>query len=65
MLCKVTHCAGCILANTRPHQLHWGDQEMGTAISWSQVAGHIHTNIASLCPAILRGMHDNPWGFKY
>ena len=25
MLCKVTHCAGCILANTRPHQLCWGD----------------------------------------
>ena len=30
---KVSHCAGCILANTRPHQLYWGDQEMGTAIS--------------------------------
>ena len=22
MCCKVTHCTGCILANTRPHQLH-------------------------------------------
>ena len=32
MLCKVTHCTGCILANTRPHQLCWSDQEMGTAI---------------------------------
>ena len=29
MLCKVTHCAGCVLANTRPHQLHLGDWEMG------------------------------------
>ena len=28
---KVSHCAGHILA-TRPHQLHWGDWEMGTAI---------------------------------
>ena len=31
-----------MLANTRPHQLHWGDREMGTAISCtecSQVAG--------------------------
>ena len=32
MLCKVTHCAGCVSANTRPHQLRWGDREMGTAI---------------------------------
>ena len=32
------------LANTRPHQLHWGDWEMGTTISCtesSQVAGFI------------------------
>ena len=44
MLCKVTHCAGRVSANTRPHQLHWGDQEMGTATSCiesSQVAGLI------------------------
>ena len=33
MLCKVTHCTGHISANARPHQLHWGDQDMGTAIS--------------------------------
>ena len=40
MLCKVTHCAGHISTNTRPH--HWGDWEMGTAISCtkcSQVTG--------------------------
>ena len=39
---KVTHCVGCVSANTRPHQLHWGDQEMGTAFSrkkCSQMAG--------------------------
>ena len=44
MLCKVTHCAGRVLANTRPHQLRWGDREMGTAISCtecSQVAGRL------------------------
>ena len=44
MLRKVTHCAGRVLANTRPHQLCWGDREMGTAISCiecSQVAGLI------------------------
>ena len=44
MLCKVTHCAGRVSANTRPHQLHWGDREMGTATSCivcSQVAGLI------------------------
>ena len=42
MLYKVTHCAGRVSANTRPHQLHWGDREMGTAISCtecSQMAG--------------------------
>ena len=42
MLRKVTHCAGHVSANTRPHQLRWGDREMGTAIlctKCSQVAG--------------------------
>ena len=33
---KVTHCVGHILANTRPHHLHWGDQEMGTVISCTE-----------------------------
>ena len=33
MFYKVTHYAGCVSANTRPHQLCWGDQEVGTAIS--------------------------------
>ena len=31
MLCKATYCTGCILTNTRPHQLYCGDREMGTA----------------------------------
>ena len=25
-------CTGCVSANTRPHQLNWGDREVGTAI---------------------------------
>ena len=33
MLRKVTYCTGHILVNARPHQLHWGDREMGLAIS--------------------------------
>ena len=33
---KVTHCAGPILVNTRPHQLHWGEQEMGTVVSCTE-----------------------------
>ena len=41
MLYKVIHFAGCVSANTRPHQLRWGDQEMGTAIECSQMAGLI------------------------
>ena len=64
MLRKVTHCAGRVSANTRPHQLRWGDWEMGTAISctkWSQVAGLIQkletprtSKALSLRPAVLR-----------
>ena len=69
MLCKVSHCAGRISANTRPHQLRWGDREMGTAIiscvECSQVAGLIQKvggsslEASSLCAAVLRaaGMH--------
>ena len=44
MLCKVTHCTGCVFANTRPHQLGQSYQEMGTAIlcrELSQVVGLI------------------------
>ena len=33
MLCKVTHCVGCVSDNTMSHQLHWGDWETGTAIT--------------------------------
>ena len=29
MLCKDTHCTEWIVDNTRPHQLHWDDWEMG------------------------------------
>ena len=36
MLRKVTHCAGCVSADTRPHQLRWCDREMGTAISCTE-----------------------------
>ena len=35
----------CILANARPHQLYRGDQEMGSAISYtkcSQIAELVH-----------------------
>ena len=48
MLCKVTHYAGLVSVNTRPHQLCWGDQEMGTAVSCiecSQLAGLISNSV--------------------
>ena len=35
---KVTHCARHIPSNTRPHQWHWGDQEMGTTVCHAQNA---------------------------
>ena len=31
---KVTHCAGCISANTRSHQLWQGDREMGNTAQY-------------------------------
>ena len=61
MLHKVTHCAGLVLANTRPYQLHWSDWEMETGIlciECSQVAGLVHTtgksssNLVSFCAAV-------------
>ena len=65
MLRKVTHCTGRVSANTRPHQLCWGDREMGTGISctkYSQVAGLIQkleeiprsSKVPSLRPAAFR-----------
>ena len=45
MLFKVSHCAGRVSANARPHQQRWGDREMGALISCtkcSQEAGLIH-----------------------
>ena len=51
MLYKVIHCTGHILANTRPHRLHWGDQVTGRwellSLKGSQVAGHSVLNIVS------------------
>ena len=31
MFYEVTHCAGYVLANARPHQLRWGDWEVEAA----------------------------------
>ena len=45
MLCKVTHCAGCVSADTRPHKLCQCDQEMGTAI-----LSHKNLLEVSVCP---------------
>ena len=44
---KVALLAGCISANTRPYQSWWGDQEMGTATTCSQVAGLIHMEVVA------------------
>ena len=61
MLSKVIHCVGRVLVNARPHQLHWGDWEMVTAIlctKYSLVAGLIQkvgtssSKASSLCPAV-------------
>ena len=31
ILCNVTHCTGRVSPSIRPHQLRWGDWEMGSA----------------------------------
>ena len=49
---QVTHCVGRVSANTSPHQFHWGDREMGAAISCiecSQMAG------------LIQKVVENPW----
>jgi len=56
MISKITHYAGCVLANIRLHQLPWGDWEMRTTISCTkccQAAGltecvHVVT-VCALC----------------
>ena len=54
-LCKVTHCAGCILANTRPHQLCWGDQKMGIAIPCI-ISNQVEHNMKKLKILLIVGM---------
>jgi len=44
MVYNVTHCTGQTSANTKPHLLHWVDQDFGTAIpciEYTQMAGLI------------------------
>ena len=48
MLCKVTHYAGCISANTRPHQPYWSEREMRTGylmhkIQWPACMSYVCT----------------------
>ena len=76
MLCKVTHCAGRVSANTRPHQLHWGDREMGTAIiscvECSQVAGNYTASYTTIKKSLLSSVSSQiclqnfePWYSNY
>ena len=53
--CKVTLCARHISANTRPHQLRWGDREMGILLRISctkctHLYWEIRVNNSSLKP---------------
>ena len=46
----VTHCAGCISANTRPHQLYWSDRECWSYMSctcnrWLDLDLHRYTYV--------------------
>ena len=57
------------MANTRPHQLHWGDQEMGTAISCterSQVTKYTNVHTHSYPSLPLSPLHTphTPPGFS-
>ena len=39
MLCKVTHWAGCISANTRPHLAVWSDREIDCCLMHKMQSG--------------------------
>ena len=59
MLCKVTHWARCVSANTGPHQLCRSDWEMGTAISYkksSLMPGLIHCRSISKVTSLLAAL---------
>ena len=61
-LCKVIHCAGCVLTNTKPHQLSRDDREMGPATSrtkYSQVASLINMVVRSFSN-VMSVMHYRP-----
>ena len=58
---EVTHCAGYVLANSKPHQLCWVDREMGTAVSCTecsqvasliQMVGESSSKALSLCATV-------------
>ena len=49
MLYEVTEWGGYVSANTRPHQLHWGDWEMWTANLCKKMVGLNHMACRS-CP---------------
>ena len=36
VLYKVSHCTGHVSDNTKPHQLCWGDEEVGSAILYKE-----------------------------
>ena len=61
MLYKITHCAGRVLANTTPQQLHWGGLAMGTVVpctECSQVAALIRArsrNFSKVFPCACGG----------
>ena len=64
MFYKVIHCVSRILANTWPHQLFWGDREMGTSFSYktkdSQVMGLLAVEHTMVHMLLLNGhMYDD------
>ena len=52
MLCKVTHCVGHVAANTRPHQQHWGNEEMEAVISCKKTVRWLALSTRSELPSL-------------
>ena len=60
-LSKVTHCTGCISANTRPHQLYLGDWELATTVSSTKLSQVLYPQSSSKIPHHVNHISSYLW----
>ena len=64
MSCKVIHYTGRVWANTQLHQLGWGDQEMGTAISCTKCSQSLAGKPASCLYGLTSLAEKGSWSLE-